>query len=257
MTEGTGTGAKPLDAKPIDTKPIETKLTDIKANEIKTLDARPIRGVLFDLDGTLVDTAPDLVLALNLALKDFGLPGESLENIRFAASHGSLALVNAAQPHLNDEEKATIQQGLLDHYHKVNGQAARLFDGMVSLLDHLNERRIPFGVVTNKAARFARPLLHRLELAHKMPAIISGDSTTQSKPHPAPMRLAASQLSVCCEQILYLGDAKRDLEAARNSDMLGGIAHWGYIGNNDQAHLWPHDFGFDTPLAVLELLKQG
>ncbi|QYJ95666.1 HAD family hydrolase [Shewanella spartinae] len=217
---------------------------------------RPIKGVLFDLDGTLVDTAPDLVLALNLALNDFGLPSQRLEDIRFAASHGSLALVNAAQPHLNDEEKAAVQQALLEHYHNVNGQEAKLFDGMSSLLEHLSEQRIPFGVVTNKAARFARPLLHRLDLADKMPAIISGDSTTQSKPHPAPMRLAASQIGVSCQGILYLGDAKRDLEAARNSDMLGGIAHWGYIGNNDEAHLWPHDFGFNTPVAVLELLRQ-
>ncbi|QYJ84267.1 HAD family hydrolase [Shewanella aegiceratis] len=218
---------------------------------------RPIKGVLFDLDGTLVDTAPDLVLALNLALKDFGLPSQHLEDIRYAASHGSLALVNAAQPHLNDEEKAAIQQALLEHYHNVNGQEAKLFDGMSALLEHLSGQQIPFGVVTNKAARFARPLLHRLALANKMPAIISGDSTTQSKPHPAPMRLAASQIGVSCQGILYLGDAKRDLEAARNSDMLGGIAHWGYIGNNDQAHLWPHDFGFDTPVSVLELLRQG
>ncbi|WP_345773699.1 HAD-IA family hydrolase [Shewanella sp. Isolate8] len=247
MTKGLATEGMSIDAMPIDAVPIDAV----------AIDTMQIKGVLFDLDGTLVDTAPDLVLALNLALNDFGLPSQLLEDIRFAASHGSLALVEAAQPHLNDEEKAAIQQALLTHYHRVNGQAAKLFDGMLPLLQHLSDQRIPYGVVTNKAARFARPLLHRLELASKMPAIISGDSTTQSKPHPAPMRLAASQLGVSCAHILYLGDAKRDLEAARNSDMLGGIAHWGYIGNNDHAHLWPHDFGFEAPSKVLELLKQG
>ncbi|WP_428848610.1 HAD family hydrolase [Shewanella marisflavi] len=228
-----------------------------KAGIIKAGMTKPelIKGVLFDLDGTLVDTAPDLVQALNLALADFGYPTKSLVEVRDAASNGSLALVNAAEPHIDEAEKTAIQQALLHHYHQVNGDQAQLFDGIAPLLTHLCELDIPFGVVTNKAARFARPLLHRLELAHLMPAIISGDSTTQSKPNPAPMRLAAQQLGVHCNRILYLGDARRDLEAACNSQMLGGIAHWGYIANNDQAELWPHDYGFTTPIEVIELLK--
>ncbi|MCG9696710.1 HAD-IA family hydrolase [Shewanella sp. Isolate11] len=214
-----------------------------------------INGVLFDLDGTLVDTAPDLVCALNLALKQYGYPTKSLDEVRDAASNGSLALVNAAQPHLNNDEKRLLQQALLHHYQTVNGEQAVFFDGIEPLLDYLKGQQIPCGIVTNKAACFARPLLQRLNLIHQMPAIVSGDSTKYSKPHPAPMLLAAQQIQRQPESIIYLGDAKRDLEAARNSNMLGAIAMWGYIGKNDDPNFWPQDFMLQHPLELISLLK--
>ncbi len=216
---------------------------------------RHINGVLFDLDGTLVDTAPDLVNALNLALIDHGYPIKAIDEVRDAASNGSLALVNAAQPHLDDDKKAQIQQSLLSHYAQVNGQAALFFDGIEELLAHLQAKQIPFGVVTNKAARFARPLLRKLGLIHLMPAIISGDSTIYSKPHPAPMYLAAQQIQCQPESIIYLGDAKRDLEAAKNSQMLGAIAMWGYIAKEDNPNHWPQDFDFTHPSELIKILS--
>ncbi|MCE9678423.1 HAD-IA family hydrolase [Shewanella sp. AS1] len=219
----------------------------------------PICGVLFDLDGTLVDTAPDLVHALNLALLEHGFPPKPLEAVRDAASHGSLALVSAAQPELPDTEKVKIQQSLLSHYQQINGQHSRLFEGMDTLLLALIKANIPFGVVTNKAARFARPLLDTLEvnstkLANLMPSIISGDSTRYSKPHSAPMLLAAQQLNCPPASILYLGDAERDLQAAYNSGMQGGIALWGYIAKTDKLDSWPHDYRFETPEEVIPLI---
>ena len=216
-----------------------------------------ITGVLFDLDGTLVDTAPDLVNALNLALSEHGYPTKSLEQVRDAASNGSLALVNAAQPSLSDDEKALIQQALLTHYARVNGDHAVLFDGIARLLDYLEQYQIPFGVVTNKAARFARPLLAKLNLVSLMPAIISGDSTYYSKPNAAPMLLAAQQLKCAPTSVLYIGDARRDLEAAHSANMLGAIAMWGYLAQSDDPTTWPQDFSFSGPEEIIALLTRS
>lgn len=214
-----------------------------------------ITGVLFDLDGTLVDTAPDLVKALNLALIEHGYPAKTLEQVRDAASNGSLALVNAAQPTLDDSNKAQIQQALLKHYTQVNGDEARLFDGIAPLLSYLVHNGIPFGVVTNKAARFARPLLEKLNLVPMMATIVSGDSTYYSKPHVAPMLLAAQQLKCTPSSVLYIGDARRDLQAADNSLMYGAIAMWGYISAEDPPASWPQDFCFAHPMELIALLK--
>ncbi|MCZ4338129.1 HAD-IA family hydrolase [Shewanella colwelliana] len=214
-----------------------------------------IKGVLFDLDGTLVDTAPDLVAALNLALEEYGYPQVALSAIRDEASNGSMALVNAAQPHLDDVAQTQLQQALLKHYGQVNGQQAIYFNGVKKLIDFLVAEQIPFGIVTNKAACFARPLLHHLGLIPLMPAVVSGDSVRYTKPHPAPMLLAAQQIGVNVAQILYLGDALRDLQAAQNSGMQGGIAQWGYIGQADNSSEWPHDFSFDNPDEIIALLK--
>ncbi len=213
-----------------------------------------IHGVLFDLDGTLIDTAPDLVSALNLALVDHGYLAKSIDEVREAASNGSLALVNAAYPNLSDAKKTEIQQTLLHHYAQVNGQHAVLFDGIPELLDCLSNNNIPFGIVTNKAACFARPLLKKLKLLQQMSAIISGDSTIYNKPHPAPMYLAAQQMQCRPESIIYLGDAKRDLEAAKNSQMLGAVAMWGYIAESDHPDHWPQDIALTHPCELIKLI---
>ncbi|MCL1125722.1 HAD family hydrolase [Shewanella surugensis] len=204
----------------------------------------PIKGVLFDLDGTLADTAPDLVHALNLSLKDFGYPQQSIDSMRSAASHGSLALVNAAQPDLSIDETTIIQQRLLTYYHQINGDNTEIFDGLQAVLSLLDNKGIPYGVVTNKAARFARPLLDVLDLTQRMCTIISGDSTLYAKPHTAPMWLAAQQMNCASHTILYLGDAERDLIAAKNANMIGGVALWGYINHDDLPNTWPADHYF-------------
>lgn len=214
----------------------------------------PITGVLFDLDGTLADTAPDLVHALNLALVDHQLPQVAYDDVRHSASHGSLAMVEAAQPKLTDEEKASIQQGLLTHYRQHLGHASRLFDGIETLLDELDRRHIPYGIVTNKQAQFCRPLMHVMGLTPRLMSIISGDSTAHPKPHTAPMLLAAQQIDCQVENILYLGDAERDLVAARAANMQGGIALWGYIGEKDNPDAWPYDFQLHQPSDVISLL---
>ncbi|WP_028772194.1 HAD family hydrolase [Shewanella waksmanii] len=211
-----------------------------------------IKAVLFDLDGTLADTAADLVAALNLALIDHGHEAVTLDAMRHVASDGSLALVKASTTGLNDEQLEQVRQSLLTHYASVNGQQAELFTGMAALLTALSDRNIAFGLVTNKPARYTRPYMDQTGLTSKMATIISGDTTTLSKPHAAPMLLAAQQMAIEPQQILYLGDALRDLEAAKVTNMLGGVAGWGYIKDADSAAQWPHHFYFNQ---VEEIIK--
>lgn len=215
-----------------------------------------IQAVLFDLDGTLVDTAPDLVAALNLSLTEFNCPAVSVDDMRQVASDGSLALVKAAEPHKDEQAQIQIQQRLLHYYSQVNGTHSVLFDGIASLLAYLDTHSIPYGIVTNKPARFTRPLMRVLELSAKMKTVISGDSTSKSKPDAAPMLLAAQQIDCAPEHILYLGDAQRDLVAAVNAQMIGGIANWGYIGSDCQPENWPSDYAFNFPQDVLTLLAE-
>ncbi|MGX9460083.1 HAD family hydrolase [Shewanella sp. A14] len=198
-----------------------------------------IKGVLFDLDGTLADTAPDLVQALNLSLDDAGFAPQSLVKMRHAASHGSLYLVKTAIPDASEQVQIDIQQALLLHYARINGNHSRLFDDLPELLSLLDSQAIPYGVVTNKPARFARPLVEKLGLTHRLKTMISGDSTRFSKPFTAPMFLAAQQISINPQDILYLGDAERDLIAAHNANMLGGVALWGYLSATDTPDTWP------------------
>ncbi|WP_283628957.1 HAD family hydrolase [Shewanella baltica] len=213
-----------------------------------------IQGVLFDLDGTLADTAPDLVQALNLSLQDVGIAAQPLAAMRYAASHGSFALVDAAIPNAADDLRTQVQQGLLTHYQRINGDHCALFTGIAALLDWLELTQLPFGVITNKPARFTRPLLRKLNLHLRMPVIISGDSTKHPKPHTAPMLLGAQQLNCAPEHILYLGDAERDLLAAKAAGMLGGVALWGYLGVNDKPSQWPAHAHFASPTELHQAL---
>jgi N-acetyl-D-muramate 6-phosphate phosphatase len=214
-----------------------------------------IKAVLFDLDGTLVDTAPDLIEALNLSLETAGFERQQPEFIRPFASHGSMAMVNAAIAFASEEIKAQVRQGLLEHYQIINGQQSQLFDGIAPLLAQLKALGLPIGVVTNKPARFARPLIDALGLNAQLDTIISGDSTLYSKPHTAPMLLAAQQIAVAPAHILYLGDALRDLQAAHNANMQGGIALWGYLARDDEPASWPSRYQFNSAFEVTDLFS--
>ena len=214
-----------------------------------------IKGILFDLDGTLADTAPDLIQALNLSLDDAGFATHSVDELRYAASHGSLYLVNAAQPNLDETKQKELQQALLMHYQRINGDHSVLFPGMDELLALLDSLKMPYGVVTNKQARFARPLIAKLNLTHRLQSVVSGDSTAYPKPHTAPMLLAAQQIARAPQHILYLGDAERDLVAAQNAKMLGGVALWGYISAQDTPDLWPNYRQFSNAKAIMDLYQ--
>lgn len=213
------------------------------------------KGVLFDLDGTLVDTAIDLIGALNLALREFGIDNCDEAELRVAASHGSLYMVKKATSGLDNEIQKQIQQSMLRHYVIVNGEKGKLFPHLDSFLSFLNQNSIPYGIVTNKPARFTRPLIQKLKLVTKLGSIISCDSTTRQKPEIAPMLLAAQQIRCEPQCILYIGDARRDIEAANNSGMISAIAEWGYIDATDNINSWNADLLIKDPLDLLALFK--
>ncbi|TVL11442.1 hypothetical protein AYI82_02545 [Shewanella algae] len=214
----------------------------------------PFQGILFDLDGTLVDTAEDLTEALALALASHGVSIEDKRKLlRTLASHGSLAMVQAAVPQASAEEQEHLRQAMLREYDAVNGQKACLFEGIEALLDSALSRTLPLGIVTNKPARFTRPLLERMGLLRLFNAVISADTTLYRKPHPAPMLLAAQQLNCATERILYLGDAERDIVAAQAVNMPSAIALWGYLAAEDKPAEWGADWQLNHPQAVMSL----
>ncbi len=215
-----------------------------------------IQGLLFDLDGTLVDTAPDLIQALYRALAQYQLPCLADEaTLTSVASHGSLGLVRTAQPQLDAEMTETLRLALLEHYHSVNGDAAVLFDGIAELLTFATGQNLKVGVVTNKPACFTRPLLQKLGLTQQLGTIISADSTRFRKPDVQPMLLAAQQLQLPTNNILYLGDAERDIVAAQNSAMPSAVALWGYLAEHDQPDAWGADIALTHPTQLLTYLS--
>lgn len=216
---------------------------------------RGIRIVLFDLDGTFADTAPDLANALNRTLENHGKTALPLEQIRPAVSHGAAALIQLGfglQP--GDEPFEALRQELIGYYSEDLSSETTLFPGMKEVLDQLESSGLRWGIVTNKPARLTDPLMEQMGMHERAACIVSGDTTNNSKPHPEPMlhacRLAGSQADQC----LYLGDAKRDIEAGENAGMTTLVALFGYLGDDDHPERWNADGMIATPLDALDWL---
>jgi len=214
-----------------------------------------IRAVLFDLDGTLVDTAPDLGYALNLQRARHGLPPLEEAVIRPQASHGARGLLEIGFD-LNPDDRrfASLREEFLQLYADNICRHSRPFPGILELLDALEQRGLAWGVVTNKPARFTEPLMSILDLAERATCIVSGDTCPQPKPHPAPMLAAAELCGTTPAQCLYLGDAERDIQAARAAAMPALVATWGYLGSADQPHTWGAHAQISHPLETLDYL---
>ena len=214
-----------------------------------------IRTVLFDLDGTLVDTAPDLGYALNLQRAAHGLPGLADAVIRPQASHGARGLLSIGfdlQP--EDPRFARMREEFLQLYADNICRHSRPFPGILELLAELEARGLKWGVVTNKPAAFTEPLMSILDLAERAACIVSGDTCPQSKPPPAPMLAAAELCGATPAQCLYLGDAARDIEAARAAAMPALVAAWGYLDAADEPHTWGAHAQIRHPLETLDFL---
>jgi len=187
------------------------------------------KAVLFDLDGTLADTAPDLAAAVNRLRADQGLEPMPLEQLRPFASAGARGLVHAGfgvKP--GDDEYDALREAFLEFYRERPCVDTRLFPGIAELLQEFARRAIPWGVVTNKATRFTERLLAELKLKVEPACVVCGDSTPHLKPHPAPMLLAAEQLALPAKDCVYLGDDLRDIQAARAAGMRAVAVDWGY-----------------------------
>ncbi len=214
------------------------------------------RCILFDLDGTLVDTAPDLAAALNQLLHRHGRAPLSADAIRPVASHGTPGLLGlgfSLTP--NDPAFADLRREYLDLYEATRYQDSLLFDGLEKCLAQLEQTGRSWGIVTNKPARFTEPLLDRLNLRQRAACIVSGDSAAQPKPDPAPMHLACQIAGVAPSECLYVGDAERDVIAAHAVGMPCAIAAWGYLGPNDHPETWRAEYQFATPHDLLQHLN--
>ena len=214
-----------------------------------------VHAVLFDLDGTLADTAPDLARALNRVRAERGLaplPPEIARPHTSAGARGQLKAGFGITP--EDADYGELREKFLDFYEKELCVDTRLFDGIPQVLAKLQARKLPWGVVTNKGKRFTQPLLRLLAVDHLAGCVVSGDSTPHIKPHPAPLELAASLLFLEPEACVYVGDDLRDAQAARAAGMHFAAAGWGYLGEGGDPNGWGADAVLAHPSEILELL---
>lgn len=208
--------------------------------------------VLFDLDGTFADTAPDLAYALNRTLESHGREPLSLEQIRPAASHGGIALIRLGfglQP--QDEGFEALRQEFLRFYRDHLCRETTLFPDMPQLLEELERRGIHWGIVTNKPAWLTDPLMEQLGMSERAACIVSGDTTGNSKPHPEPILHACRLAGGRPEECLYVGDAQRDIEAGRNAGTTTLVALFGYLGEEDHPETWGADGTVAQPSDIL------
>jgi 2-phosphoglycolate phosphatase len=217
---------------------------------------RAVRGVLFDLDGTLIDSAPDLAGAANRLRADHGLEPLPLEMLRPMVGSGARGMVGVAfgvapgQPRFE-----SLRDAFLAHYEAGLLQRTRPFEGVDEMLSALEAACIPWGIVTNKATRFTRPIVAGLNLAQRAAVVVCGDTTPHSKPHPEPLWHAARAMGLAPEGVVYVGDDLRDAQAARAAGMAMVAATWGYLGLGEPVHSWGADVLMDSPSLLLEWLR--
>jgi N-acetyl-D-muramate 6-phosphate phosphatase len=216
-----------------------------------------IEAVLFDLDGTLADTAPDMALTVNRMLEQRGLATVATERVRAHVSKGARGMIGAAfglTP--EDEGFQALREEFLEIYGENLCVQTRLFPGMEELLDAIEARGMPWGVVTNKFERFARPLIEALGLATRAAVVIGGDTCPRPKPFPDPLLLAAATMGVAPMRTLYVGDDERDVQAARSAGMPVLVAAYGYLGDGPPPVLWGADHIVDSPAGIEAWIHQ-
>ena len=214
------------------------------------------RAVLFDLDGTLADTAPDLARALNRVRSANGLAPMPLEITRPYTSSGARGLLKIGfdlDP--GDERYDALRLQFLDFYAAEICVDTRLFDGMAELLDQLDQERIPWGGVTNKAERFTLSLLQHLRLGERAACVVGGDTSARLKPHPDSLLHAAAALQLPASACVYVGDDLRDVQAARAAGMRVLAAKYGYLGDGGSIESWQADAIIEHPRQVLDYLR--
>jgi N-acetyl-D-muramate 6-phosphate phosphatase len=204
--------------------------------------------VLFDLDGTLVDTAPDLVLCLNKALSSHGLMSVSADTIKPFISFGAVAMINESlDQSISEALRADILETMLDLYQNNIAEHTVFFKGMSETLDAIEAQGLKWGVVTNKRERFTNPLMDALKLTARAACIVSGDTTTNPKPHVEPMLAACKQAAVKPQECVYIGDASHDIIAGKNAQMKTLAALYGYLKPEDMPETWGADALIKSP----------
>ena len=213
------------------------------------------RAVLFDLDGTLIDSAPDLGAAADKMRTDRGLPSLDPALYRPLAGAGARGMLRVAfglTP--EDPEFMTMREEFFRNYEQAMTVRTYIFEGVVELIERLQSRGMPWGVVTNKSARFTDPLTRMMPLFASAGAIVSGDTTPHAKPHPAPLLEAARRMQLDPTHCWYVGDDERDIVAGRAAGMKTVAATYGYLGEVSDLSRWEADLHIDSPLDLLKWL---
>lgn len=216
------------------------------------------KAVLFDLDGTILDTAVDLGGALNHVLRHFGFPEKTETEYRNQASNGALGLLTLGfGDKLENYDMAELRAMFLAYYEHNIAVKTTFYEGFEQLLVSLNDMNIPWGIVTNKPEYLTLKLLPHYKLFESCGVVVGGDTLPQRKPDPAPLIFAADKLNVAPSDCLYVGDAPRDIEAGNACNMKTIIAEWGYIDDLDCTKNWQADFSTKTPQEILQFIKQS
>ncbi|MCA1766952.1 MAG: HAD-IA family hydrolase [Idiomarina sp.] len=213
-----------------------------------------VKAVLFDLDGTLLDTAPDLGAALNAVCQQYERPTIDAEIFTPVASHGSRGLLRLAFDDNYAHMETELRHAFLSAYKDNIATHTQPYPGVLELLAVLQRESIEVAIVTNKPERLTHQLLPHFPEFEAIEVVVSGDTLSVAKPSPEPLFHAAEQLGVEPADCVYVGDAERDIEAGRNAGMVTVLAEYGYISNEDQPQRWQADYHIASPLALLELL---
>lgn len=217
-----------------------------------------IEAVLFDLDGTLADTAPDLGGALNRLRQEMGLDALPLPQLRPYTSQGATGMLHAGLAIERDDPRFDeLRSRFLDHYASAICVDTVLFPGMADLLAELEASDIPWGIVTNKLSRYTQPLIARLQLDRRAGCVLSGDSAAQPKPAPDLLLLAAQQIDRAPANCLYVGDDLRDIQAGLAAGMCTVAARYGYLGSSLPPEQWGADHLVDHPREIAEILRDA
>jgi phosphoglycolate phosphatase len=214
-----------------------------------------VQAVLFDLDGTLVDSAPDLAGAVNDLLAEEGRPALPYERLRPLVGSGARGMVGAAfglRPGDDGYEPRRVR--FLELYAARSLRLTTVFDGVAPLLEGIEQAGLRWGIVTNKAHHLAHPIVHGLGLGDRAGVLIGGDTTPHAKPHPAPLLEAARRMGMDPAACVYVGDDLRDIQAGRAAGMAALAAAWGYLGNGEPVHDWQADAVIDQPRSLLNWL---
>lgn len=212
-------------------------------------------AVLFDLDGTIADTAPDLGYAVNQQRIARGMPELPIESVRSHASSGARGLLKIGfDINPDDSGYEAMRDEFLSIYERNLARSSELFPGMASVLSRIEQHGMQWGIVTNKAERFTFPLLRALGLLERSGVVICGDTTPHPKPHPAPLHAAADKLGIAATECIYVGDDERDVQAGQAAGMPVIVARYGYLGNGKPPESWGADGYIDSPMELLDLL---
>ena len=217
-----------------------------------------LRAVLFDMDGTLLDSAPDFIAVARAMRLSRGLEPVPDQQIRDVVSGGARAMVlGAFDVDPLSEQFESLRLEFLDRYQDQCAIATHLYDGMAELLDDIEKAKLLWGVVTNKPLRFAEPIMHRLNLASRSAVLVCPDHVSKSKPDPEPMVLACSQLGLDPASVLFVGDDLRDIESGRAAGSKTAAVRYGYIHPDDNPDHWGADVVVDHPLQLRAILDRA